>query len=102
MKRADFREQRQAWTTERLKLCDTKGNEYTRGSDDQLANFKRLGEMVHQDPRVILGVYMQKHLDSIFHFIATGDGGCEGIRGRIDDAQNYLDLLRAMVEEATP
>ena len=94
-----FLDLRREWTELRFSVCDDKSVEYVRGSPDRLANFKRIGEQLGQRMEVILGVYLQKHLDSIFHWIATREDGTEGICGRIGDAQNYLDLLRAMVEE---
>ena len=80
-------------------MCDKKSIEYTRASKDRLANFKRLGDKLGQKMEVVLGVYLHKHLDSIYHYIASGDEGFEGIIGRIADAQNYLYLLQAMVVE---
>lgn len=93
-------------TTERLReLSRTKGQEYTRGADDRLANFKRQGEAMGVEPMLILAVFLQKHLDSIGNYVKHVQArGCEPalsepIDGRIDDAILYLLLLKGMCAE---
>lgn len=86
-------------------LTATKGEEYTRSDDDQLANFKRQAAELGTEPEKILGVYLNKHLDSIKTYIKAKKAGqrapdlSEPIEGRIDDAILYLLLLKAMVVE---
>lgn len=89
-------------TTDRLlQLTETKGHEYAHDAD-QLANFRRLGAILRLDPRVVLYVYLVKHLDAIAHYIGSVQNdqamACsEPIDGRIDDAILYLILLKALI-----
>jgi len=98
-----FRGRRAAWTENRFSMCDAKSREYTRGNaDDRLCNFKRMGEETAQiaDPTFrAWAIYFLKHIDAVFEYLKSGKEGTEGIEGRIDDAQNYLDLLRGLIEE---
>jgi len=80
-----------------LEIGRTKGKEYTQ--TDRLDNFKRLGQELGVDPKVILWVYLRKHIDSISSFIKTGAVLSEPIQGRIKDARVYLLLLRGLIEE---
>ena len=84
-------------------LTKSKGQEYA-NSSDQLANFYRLALMLGLAPSVILLVYLQKHLDSIFQYVRSISSGAipiesEPIQGRIDDAILYLILLKALLSE---
>jgi hypothetical protein len=82
-----------------IKLTQTKGEEYAR-SDDQLANFKRQAAELGMAKEKVLGIFLNKHLDSIKGYIAdTEKPMSEPIEGRIDDAILYLVLLKAMVVE---
>jgi hypothetical protein len=89
-------------TTDRLfQLTETKGHEYAHDAD-QLANFRRLGTTLRLDPRVVLYVYLLKHLDAISHYIGAVQHKreivcSEPIDGRIDDAILYLILLKALI-----
>ena len=85
-------------TTERLvDLTRTKGREYA-NSDDQLANFKRLGKQLGLSPEKVIMVYMTKHLDSIHSYVRNPEQDLsEPIDGRIDDAILYLILLKASI-----
>lgn len=91
---------------ERLRvLTATKGEEYARSDDDQLANFKRQAADLGTEPEKILGVYLNKHLDSIKTYIKAKKADqpapalSEPIECRIDDAILYLLLLKAMIVE---
>ena len=45
-------------------------------------------------------IYLLKHMDSIRNYILTGkESSEEPIRGRIQDARNYLLLLGGIIEE---
>lgn len=86
-----------------LSISATKGQEYA-GSEDRLANFKRLGDQLHLIPEKILWVYMTKHLDSLITYIEDQQQGkkreySEPITGRVDDAILYLNLLKALIVE---
>lgn len=89
-------------TCDRLNhLTETKGHEYANDAD-QLANFRRLAVILRLDPRVVLYVYLAKHLDAITHYIGQVQDdrpiACsEPIDGRIDDAILYLILLKALI-----
>ena len=94
---------RKATTQARFDLCDAKSREYTRGNlDDRLCNFKRIAEKLGLTPLQTWAVYYGKHDDAVTEYIKTGTVGVEGIYGRIDDMQNYLDILRGLVAEAEP
>lgn len=80
-------------------LTATKGEEYARSEDDQLANFKRQAAELGLDPEKVLAIFLNKHLDAIKSFIKTGQVLSEPIHGRIDDAILYLILLKAMIVE---
>lgn len=73
-----------------------KGQEYS-GKEDRHANFKRLALQLKLPPEKILWVYLTKHLDGILSYINGGYAGSEPIRGRIEDARNYLALLAGMI-----
>lgn len=82
---------------EEMAIAKTKGREYTQR--DRLDNFKRIGRELGVDPKVILWVYLKKHLDSITNYIKEGKVYSEPIEGRIMDARVYLSLLRCLIEE---
>lgn len=84
----------------KLALRMNKGQEYTRGDADVLANFKRVGSSMALDPLKVWWIYFHKHVDALANFVRTGtEASDEGIEGRIDDLQVYLDLGRGLVEE---
>jgi hypothetical protein len=94
-----YDEFREANTKERWKMCDAKSISYTRGSEDRLINFTRMGERFKMEREKVLGIYMTKHWDAILHYLSTGQEGPEGVEQNIFDVQNYLDLLLKMVAE---
>jgi hypothetical protein len=83
-----------------IHLTETKGEEYARDEDDQLANFKRQSDElgIGSQERVLM-VFLNKHLDAIKNYIKEGQVLSEPIEGRIDDAILYLILLKAMIIE---
>ena len=97
-----FQERRRILTNMRYSLCDIKSKDYAT-EEDRLINFKRISARLRGkiSPEAVLLIYMSKHLDAIDSFVADGckDDRSESIQGRIFDAQNYLDLLLAFVEE---
>ena len=91
-------------------ILDMKGPAYAQEaiSNDRLGNFKRAAKKYNISPLVVVGIFLDKHMDSIGAWIreantetpAASVGG-EPIIQRIADARNYLDLLYAMfMEEA--
>jgi hypothetical protein len=82
------------------KIMIGKGREYTIGSDDKLANFKRVSERTGLSVLQVWGVYFLKHVDSICNYVKEGQVySNEPIEGRITDARNYLALLRGIITE---
>lgn len=86
----------------RLELMQAKQNEYTL-NDDAVDNFIRNGKELRLHPLVVWEVYFAKHWDSVRSYIIqrTGDPidppRTESMWSRIDDMQNYLDLLRTLL-----
>jgi len=86
--------------SEVVKMRDTKGKEYA-NAVDRFANFRRLSQTLGIPDAQIGWVYLTKHLDSISHFLKTGNtASTETIPGRFVDAITYLTLIAGMVEEA--
>ena len=73
--------------------------EYAHRDADVHANFKRVGEALGLDPKLVLLVYLLKHMDGISAYCQGHKSQREDVRGRITDAKVYLSLLWAMVEE---
>ena len=85
-------------TEEERELLRKKGQEYS-GKENRFCNFQSIGIELNLDPKKILWVYLHKHLDGIRTYIKGEYTGIESIRGRIEDARNYLALLAGMIEE---
>ena len=86
-------------TEEETKIGKEKGKEYTQGND-RLDNFKRIAKELDLDPKMVLWIYLKKHLDSICSFIKYNQTfSKEPIEGRIKDARVYLALLRGLIED---
>lgn len=80
-------------------VLSAKGADYTDGKD-RLFNFKQLAELLGIDPKVVWATYWLKHVLAIANFCSCGKVESEPIAGRIDDAINYLFLLKGLIEEA--
>lgn len=87
-------------------LRNDKEDEYAEDADT-LLNFHRMGPFLGLTPAQYCTVLLGKHLQGIAHQIMRGkwvwayrteDGG-EGLKQRIADARNYLDLLFALLTE---
>lgn len=93
-----------------LSIMDKKGPEYAGQTGDKFANFKRIAQRKKVPVVLIWDVYFSKHIDSINSFIAKWEKGLkvidieenlsEPISGRIQDAINYLAILKGMIDEA--
>lgn len=85
--------------TEDLKdLLTNKGREYA-GDYDALGNFKTGGD-IGVTPNQKLWIFLDKHLSSVKSYIKHGkEFSNEPIEGRINDAINYLFLLRCLIVE---
>ena len=85
-----------------LKGAEYRGDE---GGNNVHANFDRLASKLGVEPITILMVYLTKHLDSIDTYARLNQREHSGmetpsyepITGRINDAINYLILLKAMI-----
>lgn len=99
MKKARFLQLLADQLTTLQKLTASKGVEYARSDDDQLANFKRHGVELGLPPLKVLAIFLNKHLDAVKSYIKTGEVLSEPIESRIDDAILYLILLKAMIED---
>jgi len=88
-----------------LALLESKGRAYS-GEEDANSNFKRNATLLGMTKYQILAVYMNKHLDSINNAIKYNpempDDETEGMKGRIQDAINYLSILYTLIVEDTP
>lgn len=84
-----------------IETMDTKGQEYTAGSKDRLANFKGVAADVDMPMEKVWYTFFNKHLRAIQSYIKNG---CEvksneGIDGRIMDCIVYLLLFYKMTNE---
>jgi len=87
---------------ERNKLLYSKGKAYS-GNTDPFKNFKENAERLGLSKYQVWAIYAFKHIDSISNAIKQDPqnpiDASEGLKGRIHDAQNYLDLLYGMLVE---
>jgi hypothetical protein len=83
-------------------IAKAKGADYTVGSQDALANFKRGGEAIDLDPKKVCWIFMNKHYQAITNYVKTGGKSeSEPIGERIKDMINYLVLLQGIIVEET-
>ena len=80
-------------------ILRVKGDDYTRHEEDRLSNFKRSAAAIGLNPLHVWAIFFNKHIDAIMAFIKTGKAESEAIEGRIDDAQNYLHLFEALLND---
>ena len=80
-------------------MSDVKRIEYTIGNQDNdvFTNFRSIGDRLGIDPKLVLSVYLFKHMDSIRSYLKHGQTFTEDISGRIADAINYLVLLHGLI-----
>ena len=101
MKRAEFNEMLKKMIKEEMEVLTGKGEEYTVGDEDALANFKGVAADAGVTPLQAWYIFFNKHIRSIANYIKTGKSASnESIQGRILDARNYLALGRALIEES--
>ncbi len=92
------REEFDKMSSELSDLLTNKGKEYA-GDYDALGNFKN-GNDIGVSPNQKLFIFLDKHLSSIKSYIKHGkEFSSEPIEGRINDAINYLFLLRCLIVE---
>jgi len=100
MKVPDFFKWAEETFNEEMSIMQDKGKEYTISNEDKLKNFKSIAERTHSDPKLVLCVYLLKHIDSICNYVVDGrEASDEAIEGRLMDARNYLLLLGAIIKE---
>lgn len=93
------------WLQDRLAILNAKGPEYTRRNNKLAhANMEKVGEFINLSPLQVWQVYFVKHIEAIFNYIECHVNEIpmplsEPIEGRIYDAQNYLELLHAMIND---
>lgn len=73
--------------------------EYAHADDNAFSNFERLAAQLKIDRKIVLWIYLQKHLDGILAYINGHVSQREPVQGRIKDVRVYLTLLRGMIDE---
>lgn len=99
MRREEYERTAIALLATAKRIADSKRPAYTVGSEDVLANFKRIGDRTGLSPLAVLDVYLLKHLDSITAYSNQSIDQSEPIHERFADAINYLLLKFALVVE---
>lgn len=83
-----------------MKTMRTKGEEYTIGSTDRLANFRSVSEEVESPIMKVWYTYFYKHVSALISYVKTGAvKSNEPIGGRIMDCIVYLFLFHKMTLE---
>jgi hypothetical protein len=86
----------------RYKLRNERAKSYSRNSD-RLHNFRRQAALKGTTPERALEGNLSKHVISIYDMLDDLDNGghhsMKTWREKLHDAQNYLDLLHAMLAE---
>ena len=100
MKSQDYANYRNKFFADISDMSDLKRIEYTVGNqdDDVFTNFRSIGDRLGIDPKIVLSIYLLKHMDSIRSYLKHGQTFTEDISGRIADAINYLVLLNGLIE----
>lgn len=82
------------------KIARAKGEDYTKGSADALANFKEGGEDIGISPMKVCWIFMNKHYQAITNYVKTGgQSESEPIDMRLKDLINYCVLMLGIIEE---
>ena len=72
--------------------------EYAMDEDNVFANFERIAGQTSQDKKMVLWVYLMKHIDGIASHIKGHRSQREEVQGRLTDAIVYLCILWGMIE----
>ena len=72
--------------------------EYAMNEDSVFANFERIAEQTGQDKKMILWIYLMKHIDGIASYIKGHRSQREDVQGRLTDSIVYLCILWGMIE----
>lgn len=100
MTNKEFSELMEKTFTDCAKISKSKGADYTKGSEDALANFKEAGKGIGAEPIDVCWIFMNKHYQAITNYVKTrGKSESEPISERIKDLINYLLLLQGIIIE---
>ena len=99
----DYEQQKIERFQGRTKMAAGKAKEYAK-EDDRLANFKEAASVLGVHPLTVAMVYWYKHVSAVATFCRKVSAGevpelSEPIGGRIDDCQEYLDIIAALIIE---
>jgi len=82
-----------------VKRIHTAGQkEYAMNEDNVFANFERISEQTGFDRKMVLWIYLMKHIDGIASFLKGHRSQREDVQGRLTDAIVYLCILWGMIE----
>jgi hypothetical protein len=73
--------------------------EYAMTEDNVFANFQRIADQTGLNQKMVLWVYLMKHIDGIASHIKGHTSQREDVRGRLTDAIVYLCILWGMIDE---
>ena len=73
--------------------------EYAMSEDNVFANFERIGEQTGFDKKMVLWIYLMKHIDGIASYLKGHKSQREDVTGRLTDAIVYLCILWGMIED---
>ena len=87
----------------RTNMAKGKAKEYAK-EGDRLANFKEAAAVLGQHPLTVAMVYWYKHVSAVATYcrkVSNGDVPelSEPIEGRIQDCQEYLDIIAALIHD---
>ena len=84
---------------EQVELVHTEGQkEYAMDEDNIFANFQRISNQTGLDQKMVLWIYLMKHIDGIASHIKGQRSQREEVQGRLTDAIVYLCILWGMIE----
>ncbi len=86
-------------------VMKTKGADYTKQSDNKLANFEKAAGRRGMSPLNVIGVYQDKHRDCVDSYIKNGElESSESLEMRFVDEINYdlLMIAQAIAEGYAP
>ena len=86
-------------------VLKTKGADYTKQSDNKLANFEKAAQRRGMSPLTVISVYQDKHRDAIDSYIKNGElESSESLEMRFVDEINYdlLMIAQAIAEGYVP
>ena len=73
--------------------------EYAMTEDNVFANFQRIANQTGLNQKMVLWIYLMKHIDGIASHIKGHRSQREDVRGRLTDAIVYLCILWGMIDE---